>query len=481
MRGRARPGLPRGWSPTPRPGSSTTRTRARSSSHVRCSACPSGEPSSFESPKDAYAAGICMVHQNFRLVDRLSVAENVVLGWSPRREWRYSRRRSESEVAGVAAQLGIHVNPAAPVGELTVGERQRVEILKALYRGARILILDEPTTVLTPHECDGLFEILRRLAHGGTSIVFISHKLPEVIALCDRTTVLRRGCAVGTEDLGNADIDVRGLAHLMVGRTVAAVTRNDRPNVGRHPVLEIDRLAVTDAAGSLIVDDVSLTVDTGELVGIAGVAGNGQHALAETIAGLRRPSTGVVRVAGTPIRLGDPRHAIETGVGYVPQDRMAVGLAAGLSLMDNLILKSFCEERYARGPFIRSKRVRANADALMKEFDIRGNAESSARVLSGGNAQKVVLAREFSGRPAVLVAETPTRGLDIGAANAVRHMLVDKTKEGLGILLISEDLDELLEICDRIVVMYRGRLTESRAPKNARRDEVGMMMGGANP
>ncbi|WP_329337680.1 ABC transporter ATP-binding protein [Streptomyces sp. NBC_01352] len=446
-----------------------------------------GRPVRFRSPRDADDAGVFMVHQHFSLVDRLTVAENVVLGRSGSRRFLLDPRAAEEEVAAAAERFHLTISPRAFVGELSVGERQRVEILKALYRGARTLILDEPTTVLTPRESEELFTNLRGLARDGGSIIFISHRLREVTAVCDRVTVLRKGRTVGTVRVEGEKTDPRQLARLMVGREVSPASRERSADAhsleGEPVVLEIDRVSADDDTGRPRVREVSLSVRRGEIVGIAGVAGNGQRELAEAITGLRARSAGRVSVAGRALPSGNPRDAADAGVAYVPEDRMGTGLAPGLRITDNLMLKSYRRPEYSRGPFIRSKRAASRARDLITRFGIKGAADDEVRRLSGGNAQKVLLAREMSCDPRALVVAAPTRGLDVAAMDTVRTLLLEAADNGLSVLLISEDLDEVLDLADRVAVVYDGRVmgVVDRGPTgfdSARRDGVGLMMAG---
>ena len=431
------------------------------------------------SPGDAYASGIFMVHQHFSLVEPLTVAENVVLGWSRQRKWRFVRRDVEAEVAATAAEFDIAVDPRAYVWQLSVGERQRVEILKALYRGARTLILDEPTTVLTPQECDVLFASLRRMASSGASIVFISHKLAEVVAFCDRVTVLRQGRSVGTENLRGGHIDARRLASIMVGREISLARRvNETREKRQDIVLAVEGVSARDEFGRITLDDIALSVRAGEIVGVAGVSGNGQHELAEVITGLRPRLAGTVKIGHDLLPNGSARAAIDHGMAYVPQDRRGVGLALGLSVAENIVLKAYRDRSLCSGPFLRSKRVRTRTDELLRTFDVRGRPGSHAGVLSGGNAQKVVLARELSSNPRALVAESPTSGLDVGATESVRRVLLETAARGVAVLLLSEDLDEVMDLSDRIAVMFRGRIVGVIDAQNADRDQIGQMMAG---
>jgi simple sugar transport system ATP-binding protein len=431
-----------------------------------------GEECRFRSPRDAHEAGIFMVHQHFRLVQPLSVAENMILGWSRERGVWFSPHRVEREVAKIAEQFQMPIDPHAKIWQLSVGEQQRVEILKALYRGARILILDEPTTVLTPQEVQQLFATLREMTASGTSVVFISHKLPEVLAISDRVTVLRAGAAVGT--VRTADSDARSLARLMVGRDIVLARQERAGSHTGEAVLDLARVSATGDLGTRALADVSLQVRAGEIVGVAGVAGNGQRELAEVIAGERPATAGTVTIAGKP-QHGTPWEAIGAGLGYVPEERMGVGVAPGLTIADNLILKSYREH----GPILHAKQTAQHASELIKRFDIVARGPKTiARELSGGNVQRLLLARELSGHPKILIAASPTRGLDVAATESVRRLLTESADHGIGVLLISEDLDEILDLSDRIAVMYRGQVVGVVDRDGADVNQIGLMMAG---
>src|SRR6266536_2130066 len=393
-----------------------------------------GEPASFRSPRDSHEAGIFMVHQHYRLVQPLSVAENMVLGWSRQRGMWFAPRRVEREVAELAEQFHVPIDPRAKIWQLSVGEQQRVEILKALYRSARILILDEPTTVLAPQEVEQLFETLRGMAAGGASVVFISHKLPEVLAVADRITVLRAGKAIGT--VARADTDARSLARMMVGRDIV-----------------LTRIRSTGAKAGEVV------------LGLSGV-----------IAGERPRTAGTISIAGQP-QPGTAWEAIDAGLGYVPEERMGVGVAPGLTIADNLMLKSYRED--GQGPILHAKQASLNAAKLIERFDIVARGPKTlARELSGGNIQRLLLARELSGHPKILIAASPTRGLDVAATESVRRLLVQSAERGVGVLLVSEDLDEVLDLSDRVAVMYRGRVVGVVDRDNADVDRIGLLMSG---
>jgi simple sugar transport system ATP-binding protein len=438
-----------------------------------------GEPVEFHSPREALDAGICMVHQHFRLVPTFTVAENVILGdhRDEGRRFLVRPRNIERRVAELGERYEISVDPRARVWQLSIGEQQRVEILKALYREARILILDEPTAVLTPQEAESLFGTMRTMADEGRTVIFISHKLHEVKAVADRVTVLRAGKTVATIDA--AETTPRSLAALMVGRDVEIERRTGPAAELGPPVLELDDLwAVADRGGDA-VRGVTLGVRSGEIVAVAGVAGNGQRELAETVTGMRPPARGTIAVEGRALRGGDPREAIRAGVAHVPEDRLHTGVAPSLSIASNVVLKSYRDRRLGRGPLLRSGAVRAQAAKLIQRFDVKtAGPNVPARQLSGGNLQKVVLGREFSGDPRVLVAASPTRGLDVAATEAVHRYLREGAAEGMAILLIGEDLDEILALADRIVVMYEGRLVGELDAATATAEEVGLLMAG---
>ncbi|HET6966362.1 MAG TPA: ABC transporter ATP-binding protein [Acidimicrobiales bacterium] len=439
-----------------------------------------GRPARFRSPRDAHAAGIFMIHQHLRLVDSMTVAENVVLGWSRRRGWRFSPKRVEQEVAEVAEQFHMPVDPDAKVWQLSLGQRQRVEILKALYRGARILVLDEPTTVLTPQEIDQLLDTVRQLVASGGTVIFISHKLPEVTAIADRVTILRHGRSIRTVPL--AGTDPGALAEMMVGRQVSESVRPPEaaPETG-EPVLEVTDLTAEGDLGIEALHGVSLTVQQGEILGIAGVAGNGQRELAEVVAGIRPHTGGTVRVGGRVLPPGDARAAIEHGVAYVPEDRMGTGIAPGLSIADNVILKSYRSGTMSRGPLLRRHATTATARDLMERYTVRAPGPGTlVGRLSGGNVQRVLLARELSSEPRVVVAASPTRGLDVGSTNEIRRILMESADRGVGVLLMSEDLDEVLSVADRVAVFYEGRVVGVVRPAEVSREQIGLMMAGAS-
>jgi general nucleoside transport system ATP-binding protein len=435
-----------------------------------------GKPVGFASPRDAIAAGIGMVHQHFRLVPTFTVAENIVLGrtGSLKRAETYARIRSLGE------RFGLDVDPEAKVWQLSVGEQQRVEILKALDREAQVLILDEPTAVLTPQEAEALFATLRAMAASGRSVVFISHKLDEVMAVSDRVTVLRDGRNVGTVEV--ASTSKRDLARLMVGRDVVfnADDLAERPAIDlSRVVLQTIDLCADDSRGRAALHGVSLSLHAGEIVSVVGVAGNGQKELAETICATRKRTGGQVLVGGVSTRGADPRELIALGVSHIPEDRLHTGLSPSATVEENLVLKSYRRAPMSRGPLLNRSAIRANAESLIGRFGVKTpSPQTPTRLLSGGNVQKVLLAREIAAAPAVLVAASPTRGLDVGAIEVVRGLLMEAARGGTGVLLITEDLEEAIALSDRIVVLYEGQIAGSVDRGHADVTELGLLMGG---
>jgi ABC-type uncharacterized transport system ATPase subunit len=434
-----------------------------------------GKTVEFHSPRDATDAGVSMVHQHFRLAASLTVADNIVLGFKGTPWLRTNPATIEAQVAEHAKRYRMPVRPDARVWQLSVGEQQRVEILKALYRGADILILDEPTAVLTPQEAVELFEILKRLVADGMSVIFISHKLNEVLEIADRITVLRRGKKIDT--IPREGATEAGLARLMVGREV--LLRVDKQPA--HPAaeaLEVADLQVFDDRGLEAVRGVSFTVRSGEILAIAGVDGNGQTELIDAITGLRKPASGRISVAGIDVTGASAHHFLESGVGHIPEDRHRRGLVLEFSLAENLVLHDYAKEPYSRWGFLNPQRVVDAARGLLKEFDVRGGTPATrASALSGGNQQKVVVAREVARDPAVLIAAQPTRGLDVGAIEFVHRRLVEQRDAGKAVLLVSLELDEVIGLADRILVIYEGRIVGEFGP-SVTEEELGIAMTG---
>ncbi|MEI6308245.1 MAG: ABC transporter ATP-binding protein [bacterium] len=434
-----------------------------------------GEKALIRSPRDAIRAGIGMVHQHFMLVVPYSVAENVTLGLNKPR-FLLNERKLEAEVGKIAQSFGIQVDPHAKIWQLSVGEQQRVEILKSLYRGAKILILDEPTAVLTPQEVRELFVTLRQMARAGHTLVIISHKLEEVMSLSDRISVMRKGKRIAT--VNTKDTNPTELARLMVGREMLFELHKEKAIPGDE-VLSFCNLHALSDKGFPALRDISLSVRSKEIVGIAGVAGNGQRELAEVITGLRPATSGKVVVNGKDVTNNSPRQVIDQGVAHIPEDRKGTGTAPNLCVLDNLMLKCYRVEPFRNGPLLNLSRIREFAQKLVKQFQISTpSLETPVRLLSGGNVQKLILAREIATFSELMIAVHPTRGLDVGATEDVRQMLLEQRSKGAAILLISEDLDELLALCDRIDVIYEGKFMGEVPAEADQIETIGLMMAG---
>jgi len=430
------------------------------------------QPVVIHSPKDAINLGIGMVTQHFALVPPLTVAENVVLGYQ--NSFVLNQTQIEESVAEAARRFGLEINPKAIVRHLSVGQRQRVEILKALYRNAEILILDEPTAVLIPQEVEALFETLNRLKQEGLSVIFISHKLHEVTQITDRVTVLRDGKVVGT--VNTAEVTQKELAAMMVGRETFGVARAESETTTQRPSLEIINLCANDDKHLPILKNVSLTVYEGEILGIAGVGGNGQKELAETICGVRQPTAGKILVEGQDVTGKSPSELTRAGLGRIPEDRHE-GMVMHLTVTENLVLEHLDE--FTRNGTLDHKAIRQYADDLIQKFQIKAKPNDITRTLSGGNMQKVLLARVLARQPKVIIAPQPTRGLDIGATDYVRQQLLEQRQRGAAILLISEDLDEILALSDRIAVIYEGEIVGTLPASEATPERLGLLMAGA--
>ncbi len=434
-----------------------------------------GEPVSIQSPRDAIDSGIGMVHQHFMLVESLTVSENVILGLYPT-GLVINMKQIEDEILELSNRYQLNVDPSAYIWQLSVGEQQRVEILKLLYRGAEILIMDEPTAVLTPQEADKLMKILHKMAQEGKSIIYITHKLHEVMGYADRVSVLRKGKMV--ETLDTKGTSKNELARSMVGKEV--LFQFDKEN--REPgevVIQVENLKADNDKGLPALKGVSFEVRYGEILGIAGVAGNGQRELAEAITCLRPVKKGKILVNGREVTNCPPREAINTGLSHIPGDRLGRGMAGNLPVSDNLVMKVYRRPPIATGPMVDYKEVNSFSSRLVENFDIiTPSIRTPSRSLSGGNQQKLVLAREIDASSGALVAFNPTRGLDVGATEAVRRELLDQRDQGAAILLISGDLDELLQIADRIMVIYEGEIMGEMPIEEANIDQIGLMMAG---
>ncbi len=440
-----------------------------------------GKPLEFTSPRDAINAGIGMVHQHFMLVPSQTVTENILLGLG---EPRFLMRLNEydKKVADLGDQFGLKVDPRAKIWQLSVGEQQRVELLKMLYRGANVLIMDEPTAVLAPQEIEGLFQTLRSMIAQGKSVIFISHKLQEVTAIADRVTVLRRG-KVTASGVSTKGVTRQELARLMVGREVVFFV-DKKPKQAGDVILDVKNVHAENDKGLPALRGLSLNVRAGEIVGVAGVAGNGQSELSQVIAGLRKCKQGDVRLSGDTISNRDTLYGIQHGMSYVPEDRNHVGSAPNLSVTDNVIMKNYRKPPISNGSMLDMNAATKFAKELKQAYDIVvPTVNTPVRLLSGGNLQRVILAREISGHPNFMVAVQPTRGLDVGAIEGVHRLLLAQREAGAAVLLISEELEELLALSDRVYVIYEGKImgevkVASAEPDHTLIEKIGLMMTG---
>ena len=435
-----------------------------------------GQQVQVHSPTDAIHLGIGMVHQHFMLIPVLTVAENIVLGHEIQNAGVMDLGRAYKAVLELSERYGLEVDPRARVEDLSVGIQQRVEILKSLYRGARLLILDEPTAVLTPQEIDGLFQIVRNLTGEGNAVIFITHKLAEVMQIADKITVMRRGKVVATTT--PKESKPPDLARMMVGRSVLLRVEKQPAKPG-DVLLRVEDLVVMDRR-HVAVDHVSLEVRAGEILGVAGVEGNGQIELVESIVGLRPARTGHIRLGPRDVTRRSTRTRLHSGVGLIPADRHRQGIILELPIADNLILNRYDLPPYERWMVRQFRAIRATADRLIKTFDIRAQSpDQAASSLSGGNQQKLVVARELGTDPKVLIASQPTRGVDVGSIEFIHRQIVTQRDAGLGVLLVSAELDEVLALADRVAVMYRGRIVAVLAGEEVDRDRIGLLMAGA--
>lgn len=438
-----------------------------------------GKPAEIHSPKDTIGLGIGMVHQHFMLIPVFTVAENIMLGDETVRNGMLDRKTVAAKVSQLSKQYGLDVDPLTFVGQLPVGIQQRVEIVKTLYRDAQIVILDEPTSVLTPQEADDLFRIMRDLTKRGVSIIFITHKLKEVLAVADRITVMRAGRAVGT--VVSKDVNPEKLATMMVGREVNLVI-SKKQSKPKEATLIVKDLHVEDDRRHPAVRGVSFEVKAGEVLGIAGVQGNGQTQLAEALTGLRATQSGHVTLDGKDITSKPPRFITETGLANIPEDRQRHGLALSYTVADNMVLCNYYRPPFAKGTTIQQDQVDVNARKLIKDFDVRTPSPFvPASKLSGGNQQKVIVARELSRPIKLLIASQPTRGLDVGSIEYIHSRIIQKRDEGAAVLLVSSELDEIMVLSDRIAVMYRGQIVDIVPATNASKEYLGLLMAGVDP
>jgi len=431
-------------------------------------------------PTDAIRQGIGMVHQHFMLIPVLTVTENVMLGEEELQNGIFLNRKAVARrIREISRKYGLQVDPNAYVKDLPVGIQQRVEIIKVLYRHATVLILDEPTAVLTPQEVEELFAIIKSLVAQGVSLIFITHKLKEVLAVADRITIIRRGKTVGTATPTQAS--EQSLAELMVGRAVELTVHKQKAQPA-EPVLTVQDLVVKDDRRGTVVKGVSFEVRAGEVVGIAGVQGNGQTELVEALTGLHRVESGSITIAGQAATNASPRQVTELGVAHVPEDRQRDGLVLSYPLTDNMVLNTYYQKPFARGIVVDEAAVRQQAEKLIKEFDVRTPSSTvSAATLSGGNQQKVIVAREFSRPIKLLIASQPTRGLDVGSIEYIHGRIIEKRDQGTAVLVVSTELDEIRALSDRIAVMYEGRIVDILPADQVSKEQLGLLMAGSRP
>ncbi len=429
------------------------------------------------SPKDSIALGIGMVHQHFTLVRTLTVLENVILGLPSPKGFRLDYASARTRIKEISAKYGLEIDTEAYIWQLSVGERQRVEILKALYRDVNVLILDEPTAVLTPQEAQGLFKTLRILRDEGKGVVFISHKLQEVMEISDRIVVLRNGKVSGQQM--KSETTKEELARLMVGRDIVELPA-ELTGTPKEALLSVSSLGAENNQGIQALKGVSFSLHAGEILGVAGVAGNGQTELEQVLCGVRSATSGSVRYHGQELANASPKEIIDAGIGRIPEDRMEAGLVLDLPLMENLVIEFFDKAPFSRGILLNYRAIERAAEELMREYSIKAaGVHEATRTLSGGNLQKVILARVLSRNPEVIIASQPTRGLDVGAAEYIHNKLLEQRERGAGILLLSEDLNEVIALSDRIIALYEGRIMGIVPRSKFDLEEIGLMMAGS--
>ncbi|MDF2547496.1 MAG: transporter ATP-binding protein [Anaerosolibacter sp.] len=431
-----------------------------------------GKRAELSSPRDAINHKVGMIHQHFKLVENLSAAENIILGSS--QGVFLNRKKIEEKIRQFSGEYGLTINPKDVVAHMSVGEKQRVEILKALYRGADILILDEPTAVLTPQETKELFVIIKKMTEQGCGVVIITHKMQEVMEIADNITVLRKGKKVGT--IQKCDVSEQQLTEMMVGEHIRKIRKKEQQK-DDEVVLEVEGLSVKNDKGMMAVKGASFQVKKGEILGVAGISGNGQKELAEAIAGLRNIEEGTIRIQGIGLEGKSAADIIDLGLSYVPEDRLGMGLVGNMDIAENLILKDYRKKKFRKGIFIDRKRMEEHAEAVVRQFDIKvSKANGAIRVLSGGNLQKVLLGREILEEPKVLITAYPVRGLDVATTEAVYHLLLEQRNRGCAVIFISEDLDEIMDLSDRIIIMEGGRIAGSVSPEETSIEEIGKLM-----
>jgi len=438
-----------------------------------------GKKVNISNPNVANALGIGMVHQHFKLVHNFTVTENIILGQEPTERGKIDLKKAAKEIELLSEKYGLRVDPYAKIEDITVGMQQRVEILKMLYRDSEILIFDEPTAVLTPQEVSELMDILRRLVREGKSIILITHKLKEIKDVADRCTIIRRGKYIDTVDVKETSEET--LANLMVGRKVSFTVEKGEPKLG-DVVLKIKDLVVKDSRGLKAVNGLSLEVRAGEILGIAGVDGNGQQELIEAITGLRKVESGTIDFLGVDITNESVRKRTELGIGHIPQDRHKHGLVLDFKLSENMVLQTYYKEPYSKRGLLNFDEINKKSQNLIEEFDVRSGQGiySITRSMSGGNQQKAIVAREIDRSPALLIAGQPTRGLDVGAIEFIHKKLVEEREKGRAILLVSLELDEIMNLSDRIAVIFEGRIVGEVKASEATENQLGLLMAGSN-
>jgi len=429
-------------------------------------------------PNVANELGIGMVHQHFMLIDTFTVTQNIILGSEPTAGGKINLKKAEREIQELSDQYGLRVDPRAKVRDISVGMQQRVEILKTLYRGADVLILDEPTAVLTPQEIDELIDIMKSLVKEGKSIILITHKLKEIMRACDRCTVIRKGEGIGTVNV--AETNTTELATLMVGRSISFKTEKTPANP-KDTVLNINNLVVKDSRKLDAVKGLDLEVKAGEIVGIAGVDGNGQTELIEAITGLTKSESGSIKIRNKEIINFSPRKVTESGLAHIPQDRHKYGLVLDVSIGENMVLQTYYQKPFSKWSILNYKEIFKKAETLIEEYDVRTpSIHTKARALSGGNQQKAIISREVDRSPDLLIAAQPTRGLDVGAIEFIHNRLIEERDKGKAILLISFELDEILDLSDEIAVMFDGKIVAIRKPEETNEQEIGLLMAGSS-
>ncbi|WP_440898133.1 ABC transporter ATP-binding protein [Amphibacillus sp. Q70] len=437
-----------------------------------------GEPVNVTDPNVANQLGIGMVHQHFMLVETFTVAQNIMLGVEPTKKGVIDVSKAEKEIAELSEKYGLRVDPKAKISDISVGMQQRAEILKTLYRGADVLILDEPTAVLTPQEITELMNIMRSLIDEGISIILITHKLKEIVDVCDRCTVIRKGEGIATVDVKDTTKDE--LASLMVGRKVEFKTEKTEA-VPKEEVLTIKDLEVKDSRQAMMVKGLNLSVKAGEIVGIAGVDGNGQSELIEAITGLRKIEAGQIFLNDKEITNLSTRKITESGVGHIPQDRHKFGLILDFPIAENMVMQTYYQEPFSKYKILSFKEVYQYGERLIEDYDVRTpNSRTKARALSGGNQQKAIIAREVDRSPDLLIAAQPTRGLDVGAIESIHKRLLKERDQGRAVLLLSFELDEIMNVSDRIAVMFDGKIVAEVKPSETTEQEIGLLMAGSH-